>query len=171
KMALDCGASIVNDVSGLRNPKMAEVVSRYKAAVVIMHMLKNPRSMQDNPKYGSVIDDICAYLKSAVEKAESCGIDENSIIIDPGIGFGKTLGHNLEILKKLAEFKSLGKPLLVGTSRKSFIGRILNTAPEKRVFGTVASCVNARINGADIFRVHDVKAVKEALMIADRIKR
>jgi len=171
KMALDCGASIVNDVSGLRNSKMVKVVSRYKAGVVIMHMLKEPRSMQNNPNYNSLIDDISGYLKSAIARAETSGIDSGSIIIDPGIGFGKTLGHNLEILKRLAEFKSLGKPILVGVSRKSFIGKILNAGPEKRIFGTVASCVNARINGADILRVHDVKAIREALMVADNIKR
>jgi dihydropteroate synthase len=171
KMALDCGASIVNDISGLKNPKMAKVVSRYKAAVVIMHMLGIPRSMQNNPKYHSLIDDISLYLRSGIKKAEDGGIDKDSIIVDPGIGFGKTLEHNLKILKRLAEFKSLGKPVLIGASRKYFIGKLLNAKPDNRIFGTVASCVNARINKADIFRVHDVKAVKEALMITDNINK
>lgn len=171
KMALDCGASIVNDVSGLRDPKMAKVISCYKATVVIMHMLKNPRSMQNNPKYDSLIDDIFLYLESAIEKAEAFGIGKQSIIIDPGIGFGKALRDNLEILKRLSEFKSLGKPVLIGVSRKSFIGKLLNNRPDNRISGTIASCVNARMNRADIFRVHDVKAVKEALTITDSINR
>ncbi len=169
KRALDCGASIVNDVSGLRNIKMAKIAGRYKAGVVIMHMLKTPCSMQDNPRYDSLIDELFLYLKLAVDKAESSGVSGNSIIIDPGIGFGKTLSHNLEILKRLSEFKSLGRPILVGTSRKSFIGHILRTGPENRIFGTVASCVAARLSGAAIFRVHDVREVKEALTVTDNI--
>lgn len=171
RIALDNGASIVNDITGLRDPKMAKTISRYKAAVVIMHMQGNPRSMQKNPKYNSVIDDISAYLKLAVEKAKDSGIGRESIIIDPGIGFGKTLNHNLEILKRLKEFKSLGMPILIGTSRKAFIGKILNAKPENRLSGTIASSVNASANGANIVRVHDVKAVKEALKVLDRIKR
>ncbi len=171
RLALDNGASLINDISGLRDIKMAKIVSRYKAGIVIMHMLGSPRSMQKNPRYNSLVDDIIVYLESAVKKAEESGVDRESIIIDPGIGFGKTLEHNLEILKRLREFKSLGKPILIGTSRKSFIGKILRAEPDNRLFGTVASCVNACVNGATIVRVHDVKAVKQALMIADSIKR
>lgn len=171
KMALDCGASIVNDISGLRNLKMAKVVASFKAAVVVMHMLKEPYSMQRNPKYKSLIDDISGYLKSAVEKAQGSGIDKDSIIIDPGICFGKTLAHNLEILKRLKEFKSLGKPILIGTSRKSFIGKVLNNGAQERLFGSIASCVCARRNAANIFRVHDVKETREALAITDNIQR
>ncbi len=171
RLALDNGASLINDISGLRDIKMAKIVSRYKAGIVIMHMLGSPRSMQKNPRYNSLVDDIIVYLESAVKKAEESGVDRESIIIDPGIGFGKTLEHNLEILKRLREFKSLGKPILIGTSRKSFIGKILRAEPDNRLFGTVASCVNACVNGANIVRVHDVKAVKQALMISDSIKR
>lgn len=170
RIALDNGASIVNDISGLRDPRMAKTVSRYKAAVVIMHMQGSPRSMQKNPQYNSIIDDISVYLKLAIEKAVDSGVGQESIIIDPGIGFGKTLDHNLEILKRLKEFKSLGMPILIGTSRKAFIGEILNTKPVDRLSGTIASCVNASANGANIVRVHDLKAVKEALKVADRIK-
>jgi dihydropteroate synthase len=170
RIALENGASIVNDITGLKDIRMAKTASRYKAAVVIMHMQGNPRSMQKNPKYSSIIDDIGAYLKLAVEKAKDSGINKDSIIIDPGIGFGKTLEHNLEILKRLKEFKSLGLPILVGTSRKAFIGKILNAKPDNRLSGTIASCVSACANGANIIRVHDVKMVKEALKVADRIK-
>jgi dihydropteroate synthase len=170
RIALDNGASIVNDITGLRDYKMAKTVSRYKAAVVIMHMQGSPRSMQNNPKYNSLIDDISVYLKSAIDKAIDSGIGQESIIIDPGIGFGKTFIHNLEILKRLKEFKSLGMPILIGTSRKSFIGEILNAMPMDRLSGTIASSVNASIAGANILRVHDVKAIKEAIKVTDRIK-
>ena len=170
KIALDNGATIVNDITGLRDAKMVKIASCYKAAVVIMHMQGNPRSMQKNPCYNSIIDDISEYFKLTIKKARDLGVNEESIIIDPGIGFGKTLSHNLEILRRLKEFKSLGMPILIGTSRKSFIGRILKTEPDNRLLGTVASCVNASVNGANIVRVHDVKAVKGALKVSDSIK-
>jgi dihydropteroate synthase len=127
--------------------------------------------MQDNPVYKSLIDEIIEYLRQAIERAISAGIKEEKIIIDPGIGFGKTLGHNLEILKRLREFKVLGQPILVGTSRKSFIGNILKVDPQERIFGTVASCLLAVQNGANIVRVHDVKAVKQALKILSAINQ
>jgi dihydropteroate synthase len=171
KIALDSGATIINDITGLREDRMAKVASRYKSALVIMHMQGNPHSMQKNPKYNSVIDDISGYLKAAIKKATDSGVNSESIIIDPGIGFGKTLQHNLEILKRLKEFKSLGMPILVGVSRKSFIGKILNAGPANRLFGTIAALISASTNGANIIRVHDVKAAKEALKIADTIKR
>jgi dihydropteroate synthase len=171
QQALDNGASLVNDITGLKNNQMPKVISRYKAGVVIMHMQGNPRSMQKNPQYISLIDDIIEYLSCAIKKAEDSGIAKEKIIIDPGIGFGKTLEHNLEILKRLKDFKILGKPILVGTSRKSFIGKILNVQPQERIFGTVASCVLACANGANIVRTHDVKAVKQALLIGDNIVR
>ena len=170
-VALDNGASIINDIRGLRDKKMIKVVRRHKAAVVIMHMLKDPRTMQDNPVYGCVIDEVFAYLKEAVDRALTAGIGENSIIIDPGIGFGKTVEHNLEILRRLSEFKSLGKPILVGTSRKSFLGKLLKKDADKRIFGTVASSVIASLNGASIIRTHDVEAVKDALAITEGVAR
>ncbi len=173
KIALDNGASIINDITGLRNAKMAKIAARYRSAVIIMHMRGNPRTMQKNPVYGSLIDDISEYLKSAILKAKESGVREQSIIIDPGIGigFGKTLSHNLEILKRLKEFKSLGMPILIGASRKAFIGKLLNESePGKRLTGTIAASVSASLNGANILRVHDVKAVKEALKVTDRIK-
>lgn len=170
KIALDNGANIINDITGLRDIRMAKNASRYRAAVVIMHMQGKPTNMQNNPKYNSIIDDISLYLKLAIERAKDSGVNKDSIIIDPGIGFGKTFGHNLEILKRLKEFKSLGLPILVGTSRKSFIGKILKTKPSSRLLGTVASSLYACANGANIVRVHDVRAMKEALKVTDRIK-
>jgi len=168
--ALDNGAVMVNDISGLRDDRMARIISRYKAGVVIMHMKGRPATMQKNPRYASLIDEIIEYLDSAIRKAREYAVDEEKIIIDPGIGFGKTLKHNLEILKRLSEFRVLGRPILVGTSRKSFIGRLLDAPPQERINGTVASCVLAVKNGAKIVRVHDVKEVKEALKIARGIE-
>lgn len=169
KIALENGASIINDISGLRNHKMAKIAAKYKSGIIIMHMLRNPRVMQKNPTYASLMDDLYSYLSLAISKALQYGISEESIVVDPGIGFGKTLPHNLEIIKRLREFKSLGRPIMIGVSRKSFIGRILKIKPSKRIFGTVASCAVARMNGAAIFRVHNVKETREALKIVDSL--
>jgi dihydropteroate synthase len=165
RLALDNGAMIVNDITALRDPKMARLVAGYKAGLVIMHMKGNPRTMQKNPQYVSLLDEITEFLQKAINRAREFGIDKEKIIIDPGIGFGKTCGHNLEILKRLSEFKVLGRPILIGPSRKSFIGKILNAGPKERIFGTVSACVLAAKNGARVVRVHDVKAVKQALKI------
>lgn len=168
RQALDNGAVMVNDITGLNN-KMAKIVSKYKAGVVLMHMKGNPRTMQNNPVYKSLIDEITEYLDKAISEAVAWGIDRERIIVDPGIGFGKTLEHNLELLKRLREFKILGRPMLVGPSRKSFLGKILNAGPQERIFGTVSACVLAVKNGANIIRVHDVKAVKEAIKVLNTI--
>lgn len=171
RQALDAGAAIVNDISGLRDKEMARVAAKYKAGVVIMHMKGNPRTMQRKPDYESLIEEIMDYLDKAAQAAVALGVGKNSIMIDPGIGFGKTKEHNLEILKRLREFKALGFPVLAGTSRKSFIGKVLNGAvPSERLFGSVSSCVVAAMNGAHVLRVHDVKAVKEAVSLAEAIK-
>ena len=163
--ALDNGAMLVNDITALRDPKMARLVAGYKAGLVIMHMKGNPRTMQKNPQYVSLLDEIMEFLQKAINRAQEFGIDKEKIIIDPGIGFGKTCEHNLEILKRLSEFKVLGRPILIGPSRKSFIGKILNAGPKERIFGTVSACVLAAKNGARVVRVHDVRAVKQALKI------
>jgi len=169
KAALDNGAVIVNDISGLRNQRMAKLIAGYKAGVVIMHMQGNPRTMQKSPQYHSLIDEIIKFLEEAVKRAQDSGIDKERIIIDPGLGFGKTAGHNLEILKKLRDFGVLGRPVLAGPSRKSFIGKILNAAPQERIFGTVAASVLAAVNGAKIVRVHDVKELRQALDVYESI--
>ncbi len=168
RQALDCGAVMVNDITGLNN-KMAKVVTNYKAGVVIMHMKGNPQTMEKNPAYDNLIDEIIGHLDKMISSAVSSGIDRERIIIDPGIGFGKTLKHNLEILNRSKEFSILGRPILVGSSRKSFIGKILNAGPQERIFGTISACVLAVKNGANIVRVHDVKAVKQALKVTDAI--
>lgn len=171
RQSLDNGAAMINDIGGLRDPKMAKIIARYKAGVVIMHMKGNPATMQRNPVYKSLIDEIIEYLGRAIERAVSAGINKEKIILDPGIGFGKTPEHNLEILKNLSELKVLGRPILVGPSRKSFIGKILHAGPGERIFGTISSCVLAARNGANMVRVHDVKAVKQALRILERINK
>ena len=165
--ALDSGAVIVNDIAGLKNPKLTKLVAKYKAAVVIMHMKGNPRTMQKDPKYFSLLDEIIDYLDSAIKRALDYGINKEKMIIDPGIGFGKTTEHNLEILSRLQDLRALGRPILIGTSRKSFIGKILNALPQERIFGTVSACLLAVQNGAGILRVHDVKEVKQALKVFD----
>jgi dihydropteroate synthase len=169
RAALDNGAAIVNDISGLRNPKMRKVIAKHKAAVIIMHMKGNPRSMQKRPRYRSLINEITEYLDSAINSGIASGIDREKIIIDPGIGFGKTVEHNLEILRRLKEFKILGRPIMVGPSRKSFIGEILNAGPEARIFGTVSACLLAVKNGAHILRVHDVKELRQALKVSEAV--
>jgi len=171
KQALDNGAVILNDISGLRNVKMVKLVAKYRAGVVIMHMKGNPRTMQRRPVYKSLVAEIIEYLDRAINMAVSAGVNREKIIIDPGIGFGKLTEHNLEILKELKSFKVLGRPILVGPSRKAFIGKILNLPPQERIFGTVSACVLAAQNRANIVRVHDVQAVKQALKVADRVNK
>lgn len=172
RQALDNGACIVNDITGLKDKAMRKVIASAKAGAVIMHMKGSPRNMQKNPVYHSLLDEIYEFLEDAIDRSVSSSIDLDKIIIDPGIGigFGKTAGHNLDILYRLRELKSLGRPLLVGPSRKAFIGKVLNiTEPKDRIFGTVSASVLAAQNGADIVRVHDVKEVRQALKLADSI--
>lgn len=170
RAALDSGASIVNDITGLRNPRMIRVIAKTRARVIVMHMKGNPKDMQRNPKYRSLLDEIIGYLGAAIKRATDAGIDKERIIIDPGIGFGKTVEHNLEILRSLAELKMLGCPILVGPSRKSFIGKILRLPPQERLSGTLAALAIAVMNGASIVRVHDVKFAAQAVRIADAIQ-
>jgi len=170
RQALDNGAVIVNDITGLRDSRMPKIVASYKAGVIIMHMQgASPRTMQDNPRYLSLLDELIGYFNKIIKDAVSKGISREGIIIDPGIGFGKTLEHNLEILNNLREFKILGQPILVGPSRKSFIGRISGSAPQERDSGTIAACVLASRNGANIVRVHDIRQIRQALRISDAI--
>ena len=171
--ALKAGARIVNDVSALtHDPVMADVAAKYEAAVILMHMKGTPGTMQKSPRYKDVIKDVSLYLKASIKTALSAGIKKDDIIVDPGIGFGKTLEHNLEILRGLRRFKALGCPLCIGTSRKSFIGRLQGSDdPSGRLVGTIASGIIAVVNGADILRVHDVKEAVESVMVADGIIR
>lgn len=171
--ALDAGASIINDISGLRfDPEMPKVAATYGTPVVIMHIKGTPKDMQANPAYDALIPEIVDYLREGVRIAADSGIREDMIIVDPGIGFGKTFDHNLLILKNLRDFAMLEKPLLVGPSRKAFIGKILNdAAPSDRLEGTAAAVAISILNGANIVRVHDVKEMVKVAKVADTIKR
>jgi len=169
--ALEAGASIVNDVSALRgDPRMAGVVAEARCPVILMHMLGEPKTMQQNPSYDEVVREVREFLAKRAEHAVASGVREENIILDPGIGFGKTLEHNLALLNHLDSIVELGFPVLVGASRKSFIGRITGVQEAReRLFGTVATTVLAYERGATLFRVHDVRANREALAVARAI--
>ena len=166
--ALEAGASIVNDVSALRgDPRMAGVVAEARCPVILMHMLGEPKTMQQNPSYDDVVREVRGFLAKRAEHAVASGVIEENIILDPGIGFGKTLEHNLALLNHLDAIVELGFPVLVGASRKSFIGSITGVQEAReRLFGTVATTVLAYERGATLFRVHDVRANREALAVA-----
>jgi dihydropteroate synthase len=166
--ALAAGATFVNDVTALRgDPEMAAVVAEAGCDVCLMHMLGEPRTMQADPHYDDVVADVKAFLAGRMEAAVAAGIDEQRIAVDPGIGFGKTLEHNLELLRRIDEIVALGRPVAVGTSRKSFLGKITGRDdPHQRVMGTVATNVLAYERGVEIFRVHDVAATRDALAVA-----
>jgi dihydropteroate synthase len=169
--ALEAGASIVNDISGLRfSPDMGEVVARSGAGLVLMHIKGTPRDMQQDPVYADVVGEVLAYLDEGIQLAERAGVDRERIMIDPGIGFGKTLEHNLEILNRLDEFRGLGRPIVLGTSRKKFIGTVLGIAqPDQRVQGTAATVVFGIERGASVVRVHDVAPMVQAARMTDAI--
>jgi dihydropteroate synthase len=162
--ALDAGATWVNDVTALRGDRdLAPLCAERRCEVVLMHMLGSPRTMQRDPRYEDVVDEVKAFLAGRIEAAVKAGIEERRIWVDPGIGFGKTVEHNLELLRRLGELRDLGRPILVGTSRKSFIGKITGREVTDRIGGTIASNVLAAANGADAVRVHDVAEVRDAL--------
>ena len=166
--ALRAGARVVNDVSALRgDPRMAGVVAEARCPVILMHMLGEPKTMQQNPRYDDVVREVRDFLAARAAHAVAAGVEEGRIILDPGIGFGKTLEHNLALLNSLDSIVELGFPVLVGASRKSFIGRITGVEEAKeRLFGTLATTVLAYERGASLFRVHDVRANREALEVA-----
>ncbi len=168
--ALEAGATIVNDVTALRgDPQMAALCAERRAGVVLMHMPGTPRTMQDDPRYEDVVDEVKAFLAGRVEAAVAAGVAEQAIWVDPGIGFGKTLAHNLELLRRLDRLRDLGRPVLVGTSRKSFIGKVDGSPVGERLGGTIASEVLAAAAGADVLRVHDVAETVQALRVAEAI--
>ena len=173
RRALDAGASIVNDISGMRfDPLMPKVVSTFKVPAVIMHIKGTPKDMQANPVYEALIEEILGYFKERIEFAVDSGISEDLLVIDPGIGFGKTFDHNLAILNNLREFAGLGRPVMVGPSRKAFLGKLLGGAdPGERLEGTAAAVAISIVKGADIIRVHDVKEMARVARVADAIKR
>lgn len=170
--AIRNGASLVNDVTGLKSdPKMAEVISESGVAICVMHMKGTPKDMQDNPTYHDLLSEIVDGLKESIKIALRSGISHDKIIVDPGIGFGKTVEHNLIIINRLTELKVLDKPILIGTSRKSFIGNVLQRDLKDRLMGTAATCALAIMNGADIIRVHDVKEMVDVARMADAVMK
>lgn len=170
RRALEAGAAIVNDISGLRFDRdMAAVVAETGAGLVLMHMQGTPRTMQQNPVYGDVVQDVKAFFAERIEIAVKAGISTKQIILDPGIGFGKLLGHNLTLLARLREFATFRRPLMVGVSRKSFIGQVLGRSVNERLFGTAAAVAVAVAQGAALVRVHDVAEMKDVVRMVGAI--
>lgn len=170
--ALDAGADIVNDISALRfDPRMAPLLAEQNVPVILMHMKGTPKTMQVNPTYENVLLEVKAFLEESLNIALASGIKKERIIIDPGIGFGKSIKHNLVLINNLHILEELERPILIGISRKSFIGTILDSPPEERLEGTIASAILSVIHGAHILRVHDVASVKKAVQVAEAIMR
>jgi dihydropteroate synthase len=171
RMALDEGADVINDISALRfDPRMAALAAAEKVPIVLMHMQGEPRSMQKQPRYRDVVSDVRDFLAGRLDFALSQGIERTNIVIDPGIGFGKSLEHNYALLRGLPAVAALGQALLVGASRKAFIGRILDAGVDERLEGSLAAAVAAVLGGAHIVRVHDVKQTRRAVRVADAIR-
>ncbi|MGH8104134.1 MAG: dihydropteroate synthase [bacterium] len=171
--ALDAGADMINDVSGLQmDPRMPEVAARHAAPVVINHMKGTPQNMQQNPEYGDLIGEITGFFRDKFRILAEAGVPRERIIVDPGLGFGKSFQHNLEVIHRLKEFQSLGCPVLVGPSRKSFVGHYAGDLPPvERLEGTIAAAVLCTLNGANILRVHDVKACVRAIRLTEAYMR
>jgi dihydropteroate synthase len=168
--ALELGADIVNDVSGLvSDSRIAEIVAEAEAGLVLMHMKGTPEHMQEAPVYLDVVGEVTTFLDGAIQRAEASGVAPDSILVDPGIGFGKTATHNLQILNRLGLFASSGKPILIGTSRKTFIGKVLNLSAEDRLFGTAATVVASILHGAHVVRVHDVDEMIQVARMTDAV--
>jgi dihydropteroate synthase len=171
KQAVQSGASIVNDISAMRfDPSMAQVVKDADTYVVMMHMLGVPQTMQNNPRYNNVVEDLCDFFHERIDFAENAGISKNRIIIDPGIGFGKSIEHNLTLLRHVGRFNELGCPVLVGASNKSMIGKITGASIEERIWGTAAIVAHCVTQGVLIHRVHDVRAMKQVCEVSYAIK-
>ena len=171
KHAVEAGADIINDVSGLSfDNNMTGIVESFDVPVVIMHMKGNPQNMQLNPKYKDIVNEILDFFKMKIKIAIQSGINRSMIILDPGIGFGKTVEHNFELLSRLNEFNVLELPIMIGPSRKSFIGITLDLPPEDRLEGTAAAVSAGVMNGASIVRVHDVKSMKRVVKIIEKVR-
>ena len=167
RRALDAGATVVNDISAFRfDPEMAAVTADAGATCVLMHMLGEPRTMQEHPRYENVVSDVKAFLEERLAFAVSQGISEHKIWLDPGIGFGKTLEHNLELIARLDEIVAIGRPVVFGASRKSFLGKLTGRQVDERLAGTIAANIIAYERGAHVFRVHDVAPTVDALRVA-----
>ncbi len=171
RAALDSGALILNDVTGGRDPRMLRVARDTGAGMVLMHMLGEPKTMQEDPRYDDVVADVRAYLGDRVDAAVRAGIERERLCVDPGIGFGKTLQHNLALLRRIGEFAELGRPVMVGPSRKSFLGKILGTDVDDRLEGTAGAVAWVAGHGAHIVRVHDVREMVRVVRVVDAIGR
>jgi dihydropteroate synthase len=175
RMALELGAEVLNDITGLRlrdgegRPVMAQLAAEKNASLVVMHMLGEPATMQENPHYDDVVREVGDYLESAAEAATGCGVSADRIALDPGIGFGKTLEHNLELLRNIDRLAARGYPVLIGASRKSLFGKLLGLAVDERLEASLAAAVAALFRGARILRVHDVQATVRALRLAEAL--
>jgi dihydropteroate synthase len=167
--ALDAGAEIVNDVTALGDREMAPLVAERGCGLVLMHMQGSPRTMQESPAYDDVVVEVRAFLAERLQRAIEAGVEERRVWLDPGIGFGKAVEHNLELIRRLGELRELGRPIVLGTSRKSFIGRLTGREVDQRLGGTIASNVLGLIAGADVLRVHEVAAMREAIVVATAI--
>ncbi len=172
RIGVDNGANLINDISGLHgDPKSVSVVAESGLPVCIMHMQGTPQTMQNNPNYNNILDEVMAFFEERLEFCDSHGVAQNRVILDPGIGFGKTLEHNLTLIKNINKFKDLGCPLLLGVSRKSFIGAISGeTNPKERLAGSLAAALYGLDAGVQIFRVHDVKQTRQAFQVHNAIK-
>jgi len=172
KEAIECGADIVNDISGFSlDLEMPNIVADYDVPVILMHMKGNPKNMQDNPHYNDIIEEINIYFSEKISIAKAAKIKPEKIILDPGIGFGKNIEHNFIILQKLNQFRVHGYPIMIGTSRKSFIGLTLDLPPDDRLEGTAATVSIGIMNGARIVRVHDVKEIKRVVTVVEKIRQ
>ena len=169
--AILSGANIINDVSGLNyDNKMIEVAAKYQKPIILMHMQGNPKTMQNDPKYSNIIEDICVFFKKQIKIAIDAGIKKKNIILDPGIGFGKSLKDNFTLINQLKYFCDIGFPVLIGPSRKSFIGVTLDESVDQRDEGTIAAVVSGILRGARIVRVHEVEKIKKAVKITELIR-
>jgi dihydropteroate synthase len=167
RAAIAAGATLVNDVTALRgDPAMASLVAETGVELCLMHMLGTPRTMQDDPRYDDVVAEVKAFLEARMDAAVRAGIAEERLLLDPGIGFGKTVAHNLELLRRLDEIVALGRPVVIGTSRKGFLGRLTGREVGDRLPATIATNVLAFERGAQVFRVHDVAPLRDALLVA-----
>ena len=169
--AMDAGASMINDISALNfDPEMGKVAAKAEVPVILMHMMGKPENMQDNPEYDDVVEDVLNFLKRSMDRCIDFGIRKNLLIVDPGIGFGKTFAHNLQLLRSLDRFKALERPILVGSSNKAFIGHISGGKPHERETGSMATAAASVMNGAHMVRVHNVKKAVETVKIIDAVK-
>lgn len=170
RAALDAGAHIVNDISGLTfDAEMPAVCARARAGVVCMHIQGTPQTMQDDPHYENVVEEICRFLEDRLVALEQQGVAREQVVIDPGIGFGKTAGHNLEILRNIKRLREIGRPVCIGHSRKGFLKKLLGRPVDERSFGTVGVSVAVALQGAEILRVHDVAATRDAVLACQAI--